>query len=162
PGVELVLFAQRVVFGSDYEDGQRVHSSAPSSACARPDRPSGFSRPPVRVLRCPEHVPSPSRTLRKSAGKPNFSRSDAGLGPSERSLANRRRRPNLPDLARKILARGGGPRAQKTPASRARGWSPRAAPGLMLLGAQIRQIRPLPIQEQVDALNLTLRGHYAY
>ena len=34
--------AQRVVFGSDYEDGQRVYFSAPSSACARPDRPSGF------------------------------------------------------------------------------------------------------------------------
>ena len=44
---------------------RRVHSSAPSSACARPDRPSRFSRPPVRVLRCPEHVPSPSRTLPK-------------------------------------------------------------------------------------------------
>src|SRR5215470_14353785 len=66
PGARI---AQRVVFGSDYEDGQRVHSSAPRSACARPDRPSGFSRPPVRVLRCPEHVPSPSRTLWKSAGK---------------------------------------------------------------------------------------------
>src|SRR5215469_5735485 len=26
-------------------------------------------RPPVRVLRCPEHVPSPSQTLRKSARK---------------------------------------------------------------------------------------------
>src|SRR5215831_19932216 len=47
PGARI---AQRVVFGSDYEDGQRVHSSAPSSACARPDRPSGFSRPPVRVF----------------------------------------------------------------------------------------------------------------
>src|SRR5215469_12382236 len=29
---------------------RRVHSSAPSSACARPDRPSGFSRPPVWVF----------------------------------------------------------------------------------------------------------------
>src|SRR5215467_12802240 len=85
PGVEFVLFAQRVVFGSDYEDGQRVHSSAPSSACARPDRPSGFSRPPVRVLRCPEHVLSPSLTLRKSAGKPNFSRSMPVLGPPRTS-----------------------------------------------------------------------------
>ena len=26
--------ARRVVFGSDYEDGRRVHSSEPSSACA--------------------------------------------------------------------------------------------------------------------------------
>ena len=33
--------AQRVVFGSDYEGG-RVHSSEPSSARARPDRPSPF------------------------------------------------------------------------------------------------------------------------
>jgi len=30
--LEFVLFAPRVVFGSDYEDGRRVHSSAPSSA----------------------------------------------------------------------------------------------------------------------------------
>jgi hypothetical protein len=34
--------AQRVVFGGDYEDGRRVHSAEPSSACARPDRPSRF------------------------------------------------------------------------------------------------------------------------
>src|SRR6516225_8562579 len=33
---------------------------------------------------------------------------------------------------------------------------------LMSLCDQMRQIRHLPIQEQVDALNLTLRGHYAY
>src|SRR5215469_11368941 len=69
PGARI---AQRVVFGSDYEDGQRVHSSAPSSACARPDRPVRVFQTAVRVLRCPEHVPSPSRTLRKSAGKSNF------------------------------------------------------------------------------------------
>src|SRR5215831_21140038 len=54
---------------------RRVHSSEPSSGApaeiARqgfPDRPSGF-------LRCPEHVPSPSRTLPKAAGTSNFSRS---------------------------------------------------------------------------------------
>jgi len=70
----------RLAFGSDYEDGRRVRSSAPSSACAGPDRPSGFSRPPVRVLRCREHVPSPSRTLSKAAGKSNFSRSMPLLG----------------------------------------------------------------------------------
>ena len=34
--------------------------------------------------------------------------------------------------------------------------------GLMSLCDQMRQIRHLPIQEQVDALNVTLRGHYAY
>jgi len=39
PGVAFVLIAQRVVLGSDYEDRRRVHSSEPSSACARPDRP---------------------------------------------------------------------------------------------------------------------------
>ena len=33
---------------------------------------------------------------------------------------------------------------------------------LMSLCDQMRQIRHLPIQEQVDALNLILRGHYAY
>src|SRR3954447_13307972 len=33
---------------------------------------------------------------------------------------------------------------------------------LMSLCDQMRQTRHLPIQEQVDALNLTLRGHYAY
>ena len=33
---------------------------------------------------------------------------------------------------------------------------------LMLLCDQMRQIRHLPMQEQVDALNVTLRGHYAY
>ena len=82
PGARI---AQRALFGSDYEDGQRVHSSAPSSACGRPDRPSGFSRPPVRVLRCPEHVPSPSRTLRKAAGTSNFSRSRPVLGPPRTS-----------------------------------------------------------------------------
>ena len=32
----------------------------------------------------------------------------------------------------------------------------------MSLCDQMRQIRHLPIQEQVDALNVTLRGHYAY
>ena len=32
----------------------------------------------------------------------------------------------------------------------------------MSLCDQMRQIRHPPIQEQVDALNLTLRGHYAY
>ena len=33
---------------------------------------------------------------------------------------------------------------------------------LMSLCDQMRQNRHLPIQEQVDALNVTLRGHYAY
>ena len=33
---------------------------------------------------------------------------------------------------------------------------------LMSLCDQMRQTRHLPIQEQVDVLNLTLRGHYAY
>ena len=33
---------------------------------------------------------------------------------------------------------------------------------LMSLCDQIWQIRHLPIQEQVDALKVTLRGHYAY
>jgi RNA-directed DNA polymerase len=33
---------------------------------------------------------------------------------------------------------------------------------LMSLCDQMRQIRHLPIQEQVDALNVALRGHYAY
>ena len=33
---------------------------------------------------------------------------------------------------------------------------------LMSLCDQMRQTRHLPIQEQVDALNLALRGHYAY
>src|SRR5262249_30581646 len=37
----------------------RVHSSAPSSACARPDRPSGFSRPPVWVFKVPRARPEP-------------------------------------------------------------------------------------------------------
>ena len=32
----------------------------------------------------------------------------------------------------------------------------------MSLCDQMRQRRHLPIQEQVDALNLTLHGHYAY
>jgi hypothetical protein len=69
PGARI---AQRVVFGGDYEDGRRVHSTEPSSACARPDRP-------VTALRRPEHVPSASRSLPKSAGKSNFSRSMAVL-----------------------------------------------------------------------------------
>jgi len=43
-GVAFVLIAQRVVFGGDYEDGRRVHSSEPSSACA----PPGF--PQVRIV----------------------------------------------------------------------------------------------------------------
>jgi group II intron reverse transcriptase/maturase len=33
---------------------------------------------------------------------------------------------------------------------------------LMSLCDQMRQLRHLPIQEQVDILNVTLRGHYAY
>ena len=33
---------------------------------------------------------------------------------------------------------------------------------LMSLCDQMRQLRHLPIQEQVDVLNVTLRGHYAY
>ena len=33
---------------------------------------------------------------------------------------------------------------------------------LMSLRDQMRQIRHLTIQEQVDAINVTLRGHYAY
>ena len=52
--------------------GGGCNSSEPSSACARPDRPS-------RLLRCLKHVPSASRTLRKSAGKSHFSRSMADL-----------------------------------------------------------------------------------
>jgi len=40
---------------------------------------------PITVLRCPEHVPSPSRTLRKAAGKSNFSRSMPVLGSPETS-----------------------------------------------------------------------------
>ena len=59
-------FARRVVFGSDDEDGRRVHSSELS---LRPPRSS------VTALRCSEHVPSPSRTLRKAAGTSHFSRS---------------------------------------------------------------------------------------
>jgi hypothetical protein len=38
---------------------RRVHSSAPSSACARPDHPSGFSRPPVWVFKVPRARPEP-------------------------------------------------------------------------------------------------------
>ena len=34
--------------------------------------------------------------------------------------------------------------------------------GFIGIRNQMRQIRHLPIQEQVDALNVTLRGHYAY
>jgi hypothetical protein len=35
-----VRIEQRALFGSDYEDGRRVHSSGSSSVCARSDRPS--------------------------------------------------------------------------------------------------------------------------
>ena len=52
-------------------------SDEPSSARARPDRPSGF-------LRCSEHVPSTSRTVPEpfpnAAGTSNFSRSMPVLG----------------------------------------------------------------------------------
>src|SRR5262249_6942435 len=43
-----------------------------------PDRPSGFSRPPVRVLRCPKHVPNAAEIGRKI----EFLTVDAGFGPS--------------------------------------------------------------------------------
>src|SRR5215467_8267057 len=49
--------------------GKRRARIPPDRASLRPPRP------PVRVLRCPEHVPSPSRTLPKAPGKSNFSRS---------------------------------------------------------------------------------------
>src|SRR5215467_6152270 len=44
-----------------------------------PDRPSGF-------LRCPEHVPSPSQTLPKSAGTSNFSRSERRVDRTSHAL----------------------------------------------------------------------------
>src|SRR5262249_38155508 len=51
--VAFVLIAQQVVFGGDYEDGRRVQSSEPSSACAPPGfpqvrAPPGF--PQVRIV----------------------------------------------------------------------------------------------------------------
>ena len=42
PGAHI---AQRVVFGSDDEAGRRVHSSEPSSACARQITRHGFKVP---------------------------------------------------------------------------------------------------------------------
>src|SRR5215472_3863988 len=52
--------AQRVVFGSDYEAGRRVHSSEPSSACARQITRHGFKVPrarsePFRCRKRPEN-----------------------------------------------------------------------------------------------------------
>ena len=41
---------------------------------------------PRRIFRCPEHVPSLSQMLRKSAGKSNFSRSMPVLGPPRRRV----------------------------------------------------------------------------
>jgi len=61
PGVEFVLFAQRAVFGSDYEDGRRVHSSKPSSAWAAQIARHGFKVPRAR----PEWVREPDRVTMK-------------------------------------------------------------------------------------------------
>src|SRR5215831_14630055 len=60
------------LFGGDYEDGRRVHSSEPSSACGGPPRS------PVGALRRPEHVPSPSEICREI----EFLTVNAGFGPS--------------------------------------------------------------------------------
>src|SRR5262252_8836821 len=52
----------------------------PGGACIPPSRALPVpATSPVTVLRCPEHVPSPSRRLPKAAGKSNFSRSMAVL-----------------------------------------------------------------------------------
>src|SRR5215831_1096310 len=79
PGARI---AQRVVFGSDYEDGQRVHSSAPSSACA-------CTRPPVRVFqtarqgfKVPRTRSEPFPNAAEIGRKIEFLTVDAGFGPS--------------------------------------------------------------------------------
>ena len=52
----------------------------PGGACIPPSRALPVpARSPVTVLRCPEHVPSPSGRLPKAAGKSNFSHSMAVL-----------------------------------------------------------------------------------
>ena len=64
------LFAGRAMRLSD---AQRTTLSG--SALMIPELSLRPPRSLVTALRCPEHVPSPSRTLRKSAEKSNFSRS---------------------------------------------------------------------------------------
>ena len=77
PSAELVLFARRVVFGSDYEDGRRVHSSQLSSARARPDRPSPrFKVPRARSKSLPNAA--------ESGREIEFPTVNAGFGSSQK------------------------------------------------------------------------------
>ena len=70
PGARI---AQRVVFGSDYEEGQRVHSSAPSSACAPQTARQGFKVPRARS--------EPFPNAAESGREIEFLTVDAGFGP---------------------------------------------------------------------------------
>ena len=78
------LFAGRAMRLSD---AQRTTLSG--SALMIPELSLRPPRSSVTVLRCsehvPEHVPRPSRTLPKAAGKSNFSRSMPLLGPPRTS-----------------------------------------------------------------------------
>ena len=75
PGAHI---AQRVVFGSDYEDGRHVHSSEPSSACARRDRPSRFQGAPSSSRARPEPFPNAAEIGRNI----EFLTVNAGFEPS--------------------------------------------------------------------------------
>ena len=74
------LFAGRAMRLSD---AQRTTLSG--SALMIPELSLRPPRSLVTALRCPEHVPSTSRTLPKAAGKSNFSRSGPVLGLPQRS-----------------------------------------------------------------------------
>ena len=73
PGARI---AQRVVFGSDYEEGQRVHSSAPSSACAPQTARQGFKVPRARS--------EPFPNAAESGREIEFLTVDAGFEPSQK------------------------------------------------------------------------------
>src|SRR5215472_12063380 len=89
PSAELVLFARRVVFGSDYEDGRRVHSScrylrtrgwvaaalvksmhlsARSCSTAAGSRPEGAPYPPAPGVTISTVSPGRKRPLPRTNG----------------------------------------------------------------------------------------------
>jgi hypothetical protein len=70
--------AQRVVFGSDYEAGRRVHSSEPSSACVRQITRHGFKVFRTRSRARPETFPNAAESGREI----KFLTVNAAFGPS--------------------------------------------------------------------------------
>ena len=81
PGVELVLFTQRVIFGSDYEDGWRGHFSELSSACARPDARHGFEGASRTFAVLPVNDTAKTKTLWEIGRKIAFLTVNADFGP---------------------------------------------------------------------------------